>query len=108
MESWRHKDRDNRCTSTPADEITRSQAGSRPRRQTYDTRCGLACSRGDMADIVLTTLNAKYAHAALGLRYLMANLGPLRQHARILEFDVTQRAVDVLEAILLARFCLKT
>ena len=32
-----------------------------------------------MPDIVVTTLNAKYAHAAFGLRYLMANLGPLRE-----------------------------
>ena len=34
-----------------------------------------------MADIVLTTLNAKYIHAAFGLRYLLANLGPLRAAA---------------------------
>src|SRR2546430_13298161 len=27
-----------------------------------------------VAEIVLTTLNARYAHAAFGLRYLMANL----------------------------------
>ena len=32
-----------------------------------------------MVDIVLTTLNAKYAHASFGLRYLLANLGPLRE-----------------------------
>jgi hypothetical protein len=32
-----------------------------------------------MADIVLTTLNAKYIHAAFGLRYLLANLGPLQR-----------------------------
>jgi radical SAM superfamily enzyme YgiQ (UPF0313 family) len=50
--------------------------------------------------IVLTTLNAKYAHAAFGLRYLMANLGDLRDRAAILEFDISQRPVDVLEAIL--------
>ncbi len=31
----------------------------------------------DVADIVLTTLNAKYIHAAFGLRYLLANLGDL-------------------------------
>jgi radical SAM superfamily enzyme YgiQ (UPF0313 family) len=56
---------------------------------------------GTPADIVLTTLNAKYAHAAFGLRYLHANLGDaLRPRARILEFDVSQRPVDVLEAIL--------
>jgi len=53
-----------------------------------------------MPDIVLTTLNAKYAHAAFGLRYLMANLGPLADRAEILEFDVSQRPVDVLESLL--------
>ncbi|MGQ0635257.1 MAG: DUF4080 domain-containing protein [Planctomycetaceae bacterium] len=53
-----------------------------------------------MADIVLTTLNAKYAHAAFGLRYLLANLGDLSERAEIVEFDVSQRPVDVLEAIL--------
>jgi radical SAM superfamily enzyme YgiQ (UPF0313 family) len=54
-----------------------------------------------MADIVLTTLNAKYAHCAFGLRYLMANLGGLQPRARILEFDINQRPIDVVEAILL-------
>ena len=53
-----------------------------------------------MADIVLTTLNAKYIHAAFGLRYLMANLGPLQQRATIAEFDINQRPVDVVEALL--------
>ena len=53
-----------------------------------------------MPDILLTTLNARYAHAAFGLRYLMANLGPLRERAAIAEFDINQRPVDVLEAIL--------
>jgi radical SAM superfamily enzyme YgiQ (UPF0313 family) len=54
-----------------------------------------------MPDIVLTTLNARYAHAAFGLRYLMANLPPaLAARAEILEFDISQRPVDVLEAIL--------
>src|SRR2546422_743871 len=53
-----------------------------------------------MAVIVLTTLNAKYAHCAFGLRYLMANLGELRPRARLLEFDINQRPVDVVEAIL--------
>src|SRR5215213_11831915 len=53
-----------------------------------------------MSDIVLTTLNARYAHASFGLRYLMANLGRLRERARILEFDVSARPTDVLEVIL--------
>jgi radical SAM superfamily enzyme YgiQ (UPF0313 family) len=53
-----------------------------------------------MPDIVLTTLNAKYIHAAFGLRYLLANLGELRERACILEFDINQRANDIVEAIL--------
>jgi len=53
-----------------------------------------------VSDIVLTTLNARYAHAAFGLRYLLANLGPLRERACIIEFDITQRPVDALEVIL--------
>jgi radical SAM superfamily enzyme YgiQ (UPF0313 family) len=53
-----------------------------------------------MPDIVLTTLNARYAHAAFGLRYLMANLGALRDRAALVEFDINQRPIDVLETIL--------
>jgi radical SAM superfamily enzyme YgiQ (UPF0313 family) len=52
-----------------------------------------------MADIVLTTLNARYIHAAFGLRYLMANLGPLRKRAALLEFDIAQRPLDIVEAL---------
>ncbi len=53
-----------------------------------------------MADIVLATLNAKYIHASFGLRYLFANLGPLQSRARLLEFDLTRRPVDVVETLL--------
>jgi len=53
-----------------------------------------------VSDIVLTTLNAKYAHASFGLRYLLANLGPLASRARLLEFDISQRPLDIVEAIL--------
>ena len=53
-------------------------------------------------DILLTTLNAKYIHASFGLRYLLANLGPFRPHAAIVEFDINQRPLDMLE-VLLAR-----
>lgn len=55
-----------------------------------------------MPRIVLTTLNAKYAHCAFGLRYLMANLGPLQEEACIVEFDITRRSTDAAE-VLLAR-----
>jgi radical SAM superfamily enzyme YgiQ (UPF0313 family) len=55
-----------------------------------------------VADIVLTTLNAKYIHAAFGLRYLLANLGELKSRACLAEFDINQRPLDIAE-ILLAR-----
>ena len=53
-----------------------------------------------VADIVLTTLNAKYIHAAFGLRYLLANLGPLQPRACLAEFDINQRPLDIAEALL--------
>ena len=56
----------------------------------------------DVADIVLTTLNAKYIHAAFGLRYLLANLGDLQPRACLVEFDINQRPLDIAE-VLLAR-----
>src|ERR1700688_2230499 len=54
----------------------------------------------NVADIVLTTLNAKYIHAAFGLRYLLANLGDLRPSAALMEFDINQRPLDIAEMIL--------
>jgi len=56
----------------------------------------------NVADIVLTTLNAKFIHPAFGLRYLLANLGPLRPGACLAEFDIHQRPLDIAE-VLLAR-----
>ena len=56
-----------------------------------------------MADIVLTTLNAKYIHCAFGLRYLLANLGELKSRACLLEFDINRRALDVVETLLARR-----
>jgi radical SAM superfamily enzyme YgiQ (UPF0313 family) len=53
-----------------------------------------------VADIVLTTLNAKYIHAAFGLRYLLANLGELQPRACLMEFDINQRPLDIAEALL--------
>ncbi len=53
-----------------------------------------------MPDIVLATLNAKFIHAAFGLRYLFANLGELQPRAVIAEFDINQRPLDIAEALL--------
>lgn len=53
-----------------------------------------------MPEIVLATLNARYAHASFGLRYLMANFGDLRGRSAMLEFDISQGTTEILEAIL--------
>ena len=53
-----------------------------------------------MADILLTTLNARYIHAAFGLRYLYANLGDLQPRASIEEFTIHQRPTDIAEKLL--------
>ena len=51
--------------------------------------------------IVLSTLNARYAHASLGLRYLRANMRELREHTHIHEFVIGQKTEDVAEQLLL-------
>jgi radical SAM superfamily enzyme YgiQ (UPF0313 family) len=53
-----------------------------------------------MPAIVLSTLNARYAHAALGLRYLAANMGGLRGETAIAEFVLGTRPADFVEALL--------
>jgi len=53
-----------------------------------------------MTDIVLCTLNARYSHASLGLRYLAANMGPLRERTRLVEFVIDQRPLDMAEQLL--------
>lgn len=56
-----------------------------------------------MADILLSTLNARYSHASLGLRYLRANLGELRERSAIAEFVIGQKTEEIVEKILAAR-----
>ncbi|MHB1156081.1 MAG: B12-binding domain-containing radical SAM protein [Phycisphaerales bacterium] len=53
-----------------------------------------------MPDIVLATFNAKYAHCAFGLRYILANLGELKPNATLLEFEISHRVTDAIEMIL--------
>src|SRR2546428_4754271 len=64
---------------------------------------GSAYTDAAVPDIVLTTLNARYAHASFGLRYLLANLpAALRPRTTMLEFDIAQRPIDAAEKILAA------
>ena len=53
--------------------------------------------------IVLCTLNARYSHTSLGLRYLLANMGDLQPETRIQEFVIGVRASDVVEKLLAAQ-----
>lgn len=51
--------------------------------------------------IVLTTLNAKYIHASLGLRYLLANMGELKSQTVLREFTIARRAEEIVSELLL-------
>ncbi len=53
-----------------------------------------------MNSILLATINAQYIHASLGLRYLLANLGELRPEAKLVEFKLEQRPIDIVESLL--------
>jgi hypothetical protein len=55
-----------------------------------------------MSAILLSTLNARYFHSSLGLRYLYANLGELQAETAIREFIITQRPLDIAETLLTA------
>lgn len=50
--------------------------------------------------ILLSTLNARYTHASLGLRYLLANMGPLQEQTTIQEFVIGAKTTDLVERIL--------
>jgi radical SAM superfamily enzyme YgiQ (UPF0313 family) len=53
-----------------------------------------------MHTIVLTTLNARYAHTALGLRYLYANMGELQKDTAIIEFTMNEQIQSIAEELL--------
>ena len=55
--------------------------------------------------IILSTLNAKYIHASLGLRYLLANMArhggdDLRARTVLQEFTIARPAAEIVEALL--------
>ena len=53
-----------------------------------------------MPAVVLSTINARYVHASLGLRYLAANMGELGADTRIVEFVLGARAAEMAERLL--------
>ena len=53
-----------------------------------------------MPTIILTTLNARYIHSSLGLRYLLANMGELREQTKLIEYNISTRPIDIVEDLL--------
>ncbi len=62
----------------------------------------MSASRQDPGSpaIVLATLNAKYIHASLGLRYLLANMGELRPLTALREFTIASPAQQIVDVLL--------
>lgn len=50
--------------------------------------------------ILLSTLNARYTHASLGLRYLLANMAELQAQTRLQEFVIGAKTADLAERLL--------
>jgi radical SAM superfamily enzyme YgiQ (UPF0313 family) len=53
--------------------------------------------------ILLSTLNARYAHASLGLRYLLANMGDLKEQTRLQEFVIGGKTTELVAKVLEAK-----
>ncbi len=51
-------------------------------------------------NIILTTLNSRFSHSSLSLRYLFANLKELKDEAKILEFVINSQNQTIVEEIL--------
>jgi len=47
--------------------------------------------------ILLATLNAKYIHASLGLRYLLANMGELKSQTVLREFTIARQPQELVD-----------
>ena len=54
-----------------------------------------------MSHIILTTLNGRYSHSSLALRYLYANLNELQEYTTIQEYVINENMQDIAEKILL-------
>ena len=85
----RQEQRKHACPETPADAASDNAAMHPP----------------PAPAIVLATLNAKYIHASLGLRCLLANLdrhggAGLRAVTQLREFTIGQRPVQIVESLL--------
>lgn len=67
---------------------------------TIHAESGVTTYHARMPSIVLSTLNARFAHASMGLRCLRANLGALRDDSEIREFVIGQKTEEIVEKLL--------
>jgi radical SAM superfamily enzyme YgiQ (UPF0313 family) len=51
--------------------------------------------------IILTTLNSRFTHSSIGLRYLYANLKELQNDSKILEFSINDALQTIAEKLLI-------
>lgn len=51
-------------------------------------------------DIIFAAFNARYAHCSFGARYLLANMGELKERSELLEFDLQVQSRVAVEKIL--------
>lgn len=64
------------------------------------SRTGLSIPGADMPDIILCTLNSRFSHASLGMRYLLANMDELADRTALQEFVIGQKPLDMVERLL--------
>ena len=51
--------------------------------------------------IILTTLNSRFTHTSIGLRYIYANMRELQKNSKILEFSINDAFQTIAEKLLL-------
>lgn len=56
-----------------------------------------------MSNIILTTLNGRYSHTSIALKYLYANLQELQEVTTIQEYVINENMQDIAEKILLQK-----
>jgi radical SAM superfamily enzyme YgiQ (UPF0313 family) len=66
----------------------------------YNAPFAVPTSTRTIMTILLSTLNARYAHASLGLRYLLANMGALQEQTALMEFVIGAKTTEVVERLL--------
>ena len=55
------------------------------------------------AQILVAAINARFSHASLGARYLLANLGDLRTRAELAEYTRQQSVAEIAADIVARR-----